>query len=89
VNGDCSVDINDVFFLINFLFANGPRPACNADVDNNHHVDSADVFYLINYLFAGGPEPAGASPRVTTRSFASAPPRPTAPRATAPRSPAN
>jgi hypothetical protein len=57
VNGDCQVDVQDVFYLINFLFANGARPICNADVDNSHHVDVEDVFYLINYLFSGGPPP--------------------------------
>jgi hypothetical protein len=26
VNGDASVDVQDVFYLINYLFANGPTP---------------------------------------------------------------
>jgi hypothetical protein len=56
-NGDCKIDVLDVFYLINYLFAGGARPICNSDVDNSHKVDVADVFYLINYLFAGGPPP--------------------------------
>jgi hypothetical protein len=60
VNGDFSVDVADVFYLINNLFAGGPAPASACQADANH--DSAksvnDVFYLINYLFAGGPAPA-------------------------------
>jgi hypothetical protein len=56
-NGDCKVDVGDVFYLLNFLFASGSQPVCNCDVNNDHTVDVNDVFYLINYLFAGGPAP--------------------------------
>jgi hypothetical protein len=62
VNGDGHVDLNDVFYLINSLFAGGPPPVCSGDVNGDGHVDVEDVFYLINYLFAGGPPPAG--PRI-------------------------
>jgi hypothetical protein len=53
------VNVADVFYLINALFAGGPPPAgtCQGDVDNNGSVTVADVFFLINYLFAGGPAP--------------------------------
>jgi hypothetical protein len=57
VNKDCKADAADVFFLIDYLFAAGPRPACSGDMNNNHKVDIDDVFYLLNYLFAGGPAP--------------------------------
>src|SRR5262245_3379783 len=57
VNGDGFVDVADVFYLINFLFAGGPVPKGVGDVDANGVVDVADVFYLINALFAGGPAP--------------------------------
>jgi hypothetical protein len=56
-NGDGSVDIADVFYLINFLFASGPGPIGPADVNGDLTTDIADVFYLINALFAGGPAP--------------------------------
>jgi hypothetical protein len=56
-NGDGSVDIADVFFLINFLFASGPLPPGLANVNEDSAVDIADVFSLINALFAGGPAP--------------------------------
>jgi hypothetical protein len=55
-NADGVLDVLDVFYLINGLFAGGPGPNC-ADVDANGHTDVADVFYVINYLFAGGPPP--------------------------------
>jgi hypothetical protein len=56
-NGDAVVDVGDVFYLINALFAGGPEPIGFADVDASATVDVLDVFYLINYLFAGGPAP--------------------------------
>jgi hypothetical protein len=57
VDGNGIIDVGDVFYLINFLFANGPAPVCSGDVDASTTVDIADVFYLINYLFAAGPPP--------------------------------
>jgi len=60
VDGNGTVDVNDVFYLINALFAGGPQPICHADVNADGHIDVNDVFYLINYLFAGGPPPLSA-----------------------------
>jgi hypothetical protein len=57
VNGDGAVDVLDVFFLINFLFAGGPLPPGLANVNQDSVRDVLDVFYLINALFAGGPAP--------------------------------
>lgn len=58
-NGDGKIDVADVVYLINYLFAGGPAPqpyqAGDANCDGT--IDSADVVYLINYLFAGGPPP--------------------------------
>ena len=56
-NGDLSVDVNDVFAMINQLFAGGAALSCTADFNRDGYADVADVFYLINYLFAGGPGP--------------------------------
>jgi hypothetical protein len=57
-NGSGAIDIADVFYLINYLFAAGPSPAMKCDVNDDGTTDIADVFYLINFLFAGGPSPA-------------------------------
>jgi parallel beta-helix repeat protein len=57
VNGDGVVDVADVFYLINFLFAGGPVPKGRANVNGDPAIDVNDVFYLINFLFAGGPPP--------------------------------
>ncbi len=58
VDGDGHVNVTDVFYLINYLFAAGPPPLGPADADSIGGVGVADVFFLINYLFAGGPAPA-------------------------------
>jgi photosystem II stability/assembly factor-like uncharacterized protein len=57
VNADGVVDLNDVFALINGLFASGPALGCLADVNVDGKTDAADVFYLINYLYSGGASP--------------------------------
>lgn len=56
-NGDGKLDVGDVFFLVNYLFSNGPLPIGPSDVNNDFEVDVSDAFYLINYLFGGGPAP--------------------------------
>jgi hypothetical protein len=61
LNGSCAVDVADVFYLIDALFAGGPAPRGSGDVDGSGAVDVADVFYLINFLFAGGPPPVAAA----------------------------
>jgi hypothetical protein len=57
-NADGTIDVSDVFYLINFLFANGAAPLRNVDANGDNQVDVADVFYLINFLFAGGAGPS-------------------------------
>ena len=49
VNGDNSVNISDVTFLINLLLTNGDLPAA-ADFNNDGRVTISDVTALINYL---------------------------------------
>jgi alpha-L-arabinofuranosidase len=56
-NGDGTVDVADVFWLVNALFAGGPAPIGSGDANGDGNFDVADVFYLINSLFAGGPAP--------------------------------
>ena len=53
------VDIDDVVYLINYIFAGGPEPNPyeSGDADCSGFVDIDDVVYLINYIFAGGPAP--------------------------------
>ena len=58
INGDGQLNVADVFYLINNLFAAGPAPIGDADVNGDGQVGVADVFYLINFLFAAGAPPA-------------------------------
>ena len=57
-NGDGIVNVADVFYLVNYLFAAGPVPLGRGNVNGGDGtITVADVFYLINYLFAGGTAP--------------------------------
>jgi hypothetical protein len=58
-NGDGSVDIDDIVFLINYVFGGGPEPypISVGDVNCSGNIDIDDIVYLINYVFGGGPEP--------------------------------
>jgi predicted outer membrane repeat protein len=57
VNADGIVNVSDVFYLINYLFAGGAAPLRDGNVNGDATVNVSDVFYLINYLFAAGPAP--------------------------------
>jgi len=58
-NGSSVRDVNDVFYMINALFAGGAPPPnqCAGDADHSGTFDVGDVFFLINFLFAGGLAP--------------------------------
>jgi hypothetical protein len=60
VNKDGVVNIADVVYLINYLYAHGSAPVPIlqvGDVNRDGVVNSADVVYLINYLFVHGSAP--------------------------------
>ncbi|MBW3670684.1 MAG: fibronectin type III domain-containing protein, partial [Acidobacteria bacterium] len=63
-NGDTSVSVADIFYLINFLFANGPAPIGSGDANGDGQTNVADIFYLINHLFASGPAPVNGTTAV-------------------------
>lgn len=67
-NGDGSYSVADIFYLINFFFADGPPPAGNADANGDNAVTVTDIFYMINNLFSGGPPPAALWPGTPTLS---------------------
>ncbi len=58
-DGSRTVDIDDVVFLVGYIFAGGnpPDPIEAGDADCSGGVDIDDVVYLIAYIFSGGPEP--------------------------------
>jgi hypothetical protein len=53
------VDIDDVVYLITYIFSGGPPPDPyeSGDGDCSGDVDIDDVVWLINYIFAGGNAP--------------------------------
>jgi hypothetical protein len=58
-NGDRGVDIDDIVYLVAFIFSEGPPPDPieAGDVNCEGGVDIDDAVYLIAYVFSGGPEP--------------------------------
>jgi len=64
ISGDAdesgNVDIDDVVYLIAYIFGGGPGPSpdiCCGDADGSGGVDIDDVVYLIAFIFGGGPAP--------------------------------
>ena len=52
VNGDGTVNISDVTYLIDLLLSNGDAPAA-ADVNGDSSINISDVTYLIDMLLSG------------------------------------
>ena len=59
-NADCTIDIGDVVYLIEYLFRNGdpPAPTGVGDANCDGVVDVGDVVRLIGYLYKGEPPPS-------------------------------
>jgi hypothetical protein len=58
-DGSEGIDIDDVVFLINYIFSGGPTPDPieSSDADCSGDIDIDDVVYLITYIFSGGNAP--------------------------------
>ncbi len=56
------VDISDVIYLVDYMFASGPAPTCdaaaNVDGSGDGQIDVSDLIYLVDYMFASGPTPS-------------------------------
>ncbi|MGB8656781.1 MAG: dockerin type I repeat-containing protein [Candidatus Zixiibacteriota bacterium] len=60
-NCDWTVNIEDVIYLIDYLFKSGPAPVApleRGDATCDGIIGIDDVMYLINYLFERGPAPS-------------------------------
>lgn len=59
VNRDGNIDINDVVYLLNYLYKTGPvpDPLRVGDPTGDCTVNVSDVLFLLNYLFKYGPPP--------------------------------
>ena len=60
-DGNLTVDLGDVVYLVNYLYRFGvpPHPLWTADAACNGAPDLGDAVYLINYLLREGPPPCG------------------------------
>jgi hypothetical protein len=58
-DGSGGIDIDDVVWLICYIFSSGPAPEPieSGDADCSGGIDIDDVVWLINYVFAGGNGP--------------------------------
>jgi CubicO group peptidase (beta-lactamase class C family) len=58
------IDIDDVVFLIMYIFAGGspPNPYVAGDADCSGGIDIDDAVYLISFIFSGGEEPCTFCP---------------------------
>ncbi len=58
-NGDLTVNLLDITFLISYLYKDGatPDPLEAADADGNGLINILDITYLISFLYKDGPAP--------------------------------
>ena len=59
VNHDGRVNIQDITFLINYLYKGGPAPSVlnDADANGDCRINIQDITYLIRYLYQSGASP--------------------------------
>ncbi len=62
--GSGAVDIDDVVYLIGYIFSGGiaPLPVESGDANCSGNIDIDDVVYLISYIFSGGELPCADCP---------------------------
>ncbi|MCK4655772.1 MAG: hypothetical protein KAT85_02035, partial [candidate division Zixibacteria bacterium] len=58
-DGSEDVDIDDIVYLISYIFSDGPAPDPieAGEANCSGEIDIDDVVYIINYVFVGGPAP--------------------------------
>jgi len=58
-NGDGSVTLPDIIYVVNRVFKGGPptSPVCRGDANADSFVTLPDIIYLVNRVFKGGPAP--------------------------------
>ncbi len=61
-NGDATINIFDITYIISFLYLEGPAPMpyllCSADPNKDCVCNIFDITYLISNLYLEGPPPA-------------------------------
>ncbi len=61
-NGSGEINLVDIVYVVNWLFAGGPAPVDEVagDYNGDGRPNIADAVYLINYIFRSGPAPCEA-----------------------------
>lgn len=58
VNNSGSLNVSDVIYMINYIFAGGPPPPyCVGNANGDCVLSISDAVFIINYIFGGGPSP--------------------------------
>ncbi len=59
LNLDGQIDIADLVFMVEWMFAGGPPPEIllTADLNGDGNVDISDMVYMVDYMFMGGEAP--------------------------------
>jgi hypothetical protein len=62
VNGDETINIFDITYIISYLYLGGPSPVpyelCNGDPNKDCTCNIFDITFIISYLYLEGPPPA-------------------------------
>jgi hypothetical protein len=63
-DGSSVVNIGDVVYLIQYIFAGGsaPDPVSHGDADCDGLINISDVIYLVAFIFEAGPPPCDSCP---------------------------
>lgn len=67
INSDGSLDIADLVYLVQFMFANGPPPQpglSNADLNCDRQNDISDLITMIQFMFNDGTLPCYSNPGI-------------------------
>ena len=59
VNHSGGIDVSDLTYIVDYLFAGGAAPPCDieGDVNGSGGIDVSDLTFIVDYLFAGGAAP--------------------------------
>jgi hypothetical protein len=49
-NGDNTLTVNDVFYLVNYVFSNGPAPVGTGDINGDGAVNFGDINPFVDLL---------------------------------------
>ncbi len=58
-NNDTKINLQDIIYLVNYIFKGGPAPSplLAGDVNGDGKINLSDIVYIVNYIFKGGPAP--------------------------------